>query len=88
VSRFTENNKTADCLIFSTGGLGESALEAFNRLADDQATRKIPAVLLLGEKHRAWKRKAKLDSHRVAVSMPIKLRQFRELLARLIPSGK
>jgi len=88
LSRFSENVNTADCLVFSTGGLGESALEAFNRFGEEQHTRKIPAVLLLGEKHLAWKKQAKLDRHRVAVSMPIKLRQFRELLARLIPIAK
>jgi len=85
LSRFVEGTPAADCVIFSTGELGESALEAFNRFGETKHTREIPAVLLLGEQHAAWKQKAKLNDKRVVVSMPIKLRQVRELLARLVP---
>jgi serine/threonine-protein kinase len=85
LSRFTAENKAADCVIFSTGELGESALSAFNRFADGEHTRKIPAVLLLGEHHLDWKKQAKLAEHRAVLAMPIKLRQFREVLAKLVP---
>jgi serine/threonine-protein kinase len=85
IGRFKENTKTADCVIFSTGELGEAALDAFNRFGQNESTQQIPAVLLLGEQHRAWKKKAQLGEHRVAVSMPIKLKEFRELLTRLVP---
>ncbi len=85
LSRFSEGNRAADCVIFSTGELGEVALTAFNRFGDNNHSAKIPAVLLLGEHHAAWKKQAKLASHRVAISMPIKLRQIREVLARLVP---
>ena len=72
-------------MIFSTGELGESALDAFNRFAEGKHTRDIPAVLLLGEHQLDWKKQAKLDDHRVVLSMPIKLRQLREVLAKLVP---
>ncbi len=72
-------------MIFSTGELGEPALTAFNRFAENDDSAKIPAVLLLGEHHADWKKQAKLANHRVAISMPIKLRQIREVLARLVP---
>jgi serine/threonine-protein kinase len=85
LSRFTEGNAAADCVIFSTGELGETALEAFNKFADAEHTAKIPAVLLLGEHHTGWKKQAKLGGHRVSLSMPIKLRQFRDVLAKLVP---
>ena len=85
LSRFTAESKAADCVIFSTGELGESALDAFNRFAVGEHTRKIPAVLLLGEHHLDWKKKAKLADHRAVLAMPIKLRQFREVLAKLVP---
>lgn len=85
LSRFVEGAPAADCVIFSTGELGESALEAFNRFGETAHTRDIPAVLLLGEQHASWKKKAKLNDKRVVVSMPIKLRQVRELLAKLVP---
>lgn len=85
LSRFTEGAPAADCVIFSTGELGESALEAFNRFGDGNHTGRIPAVLLLDEHHKAWQKKAQLSQHRVVVSMPIKLRHLREVLARLVP---
>lgn len=85
LARFADGSKAADCVIFSTGELGEKSFEAFNRFAEGQHTRDIPAVLLLGENHGDWKSKAKLNDHRVVVTMPIKLRQVRELLARLVP---
>jgi serine/threonine-protein kinase len=85
LARFADGSKAADCVIFSTGELGERSFEAFNRFADGEHTREIPAVLLLGENQGDWKSKAKLNDHRVVVSMPIKLRQVRELLARLVP---
>jgi serine/threonine protein kinase len=85
LGRFADGAKAADCVIFSTGELGTPALEAFNRFGEGQHTRGIPAVLLLGENHSNWKAKAKLNDHRVVITMPIKLRQVRELLARLVP---
>ncbi len=85
LSRFTEGNPAADCVIFSTGELGEPALEAFNHFGENKHTSAIPAILLLDENHKDWKKKAKLNAHRVVVSMPIKLRHLREVLAKLVP---
>ena len=82
---FADGTMAADCVIFSTGELGEAALDAFNRFADGIHTTAVPAVLLLGEAHAAWQKKAKLSKHRLVVSMPIKLRQLREVLAKLAP---
>jgi eukaryotic-like serine/threonine-protein kinase len=88
LSRFADGSRAADCVIFSTGELGEAALDAFNRFGATEHTARIPAVLLLGEHHQAWKPKAKVTDRRVLVAMPIKLRQFREVLARLVPPEK
>ena len=80
------DDKAADCVIFSTGELGEPSLDAFNRFAEGEHTSDIPAVLLLGENARRLEgTRPSSDDHRVVVSMPIKLRQVRELLARLVP---
>ncbi|HEY1783887.1 MAG TPA: protein kinase, partial [Pirellulales bacterium] len=84
LARFAENAKTADCVLFSTSDLGEAAVNAFNRLGEDAATQAIPAVLLLGEQHHSLKAKAKVGKHRVAISSPIKLRELREVLAKLL----
>jgi hypothetical protein len=39
----------------------------------------------LGEKQLDWKSKAKLNDHRVALAMPIKLRKLRSLMEMLVP---
>ncbi len=85
LSRFEDNENAADCVIFSSGTLGSGAVKAFNALGKNEATAHIPAILLLGETQKSWKKKVKFNDHRVAVSMPIKLRQFRSLLAKLVP---
>ncbi len=86
LGRFVEDSKAADCVMFCATGLGEPALDAFNRFGENSNTQSIPAVLLLAENQQQWKAQAKLDKHRVAISMPIKLRELRELLGKLIPA--
>jgi serine/threonine protein kinase len=86
LSRFADDNKAADCVIFSTSELGEPALDAFNRFGENKHTKPIPAVLLLGEHQQDWGKRAKLGKHRVVMSMPIKLRQLRKVLAKLVPT--
>ncbi len=86
LGRFVEDVKAADCVMFCATGLGEPALDAFNRFGEDSATQSIPAVLLLAESQQKWKSLAKLDKHRVVISMPIKLRELRELLGKLVPA--
>jgi serine/threonine-protein kinase len=84
LARFDDEEKVADCVIFCTGDIGPSGLEAFNRFANDEKSRDIPAVLLLGSSQATWKAKASAAAHRVVVTMPIKLKEFRATLAELI----
>lgn len=85
LARFEEDAKTADCVVFSSGDLGESAVEAFNAFGDSEKTREVPAILLLGENQKAWKARAKRADHRLVLAMPIKLRQLRNVLTELVP---
>lgn len=85
MSRFEDGERPADCVIFSTVELGEAALEAFNRFGADEQTAKVPAMLLLGHRHGDWQPRAELAPHRVSIAMPLKLKQLRSLLARLVP---
>ena len=89
LTRFDDNDKVADCVIFSTGDLGESCLAAFNRFAASEVTGKVPAILLLGGTHAAWKAKAELAPHRLVLQMPVKFKDIRVALHKLIgsPSG-
>ena len=84
IERFSEDARAADLVLFSTGALGKSALNAFNDCAKDPSLQAVPAVLLLDERHRDWQSEAAVESHRVAVAMPITLRQLRETLVKLL----
>jgi serine/threonine-protein kinase len=84
LGRFADDPKAADCVVFGAASLGEPALDAFNRFADGRATAQVPAVLLLEAAQSEWKERARLDRHRVAVTMPIKLRELREVLSTLL----
>ncbi|MEX0713004.1 MAG: serine/threonine-protein kinase [Pirellulales bacterium] len=87
LSRFQDKKKAAECVVFSTNRLGEPALEAFSEFAAGEQTSHIPAVLLLDASHRDWKSKVRehLSEHRVVLTMPIKLKQFLAVVARLLP---
>jgi serine/threonine protein kinase len=83
--RFKEDPGVAECVIFSTGELGERARDAYAQFAKATATSKIPAVLLLGEHHQAWRDDAPQDKHHVVLQMPVKLGEFRTLMGKLLP---
>ena len=84
IERFHDQKRLADCVVFSCKDLGAASLEAFNRFGTDEATKHLPAILLLGERQQAWKKKAQLADHRVALSMPIRLKQFLAVLGKLL----
>ena len=90
LQRFQDDKKPAECAIFSTGQLGESALEAFQDFASGEETKEIPAMLLLGPDHGSWKAKveASLAPHRVVAGMPIKVRHLLELIAKILPAPR
>jgi eukaryotic-like serine/threonine-protein kinase len=76
---------TAQCIVLNTQELGETALDVFNRLAEDTSTQGIPMLLLLEQNQRSWKKRAKTAKHRVVLSMPIKMGHLRSTLKELIP---
>jgi serine/threonine-protein kinase len=84
--RVRQDAKTIDCIVFNAHGLGESALETFNRMAADQLTQAFPALLLLEPKQESWKEKAKTGNRRAVLTMPLTMGELRKTLERLIPS--
>jgi serine/threonine-protein kinase len=80
LSRFYDDHRAADAVLFSTSSHGRRALEMFNRFAQEPATRDLPSVLLLDEIHRDWEEQAKVGEHRAVVKMPVKTRELREVL--------
>ncbi len=80
LTRFFDDARAADLVLFTTSSNGRSALEMFNRFGQEAATRDLPAVLLLGQLHHNWKDEARTAEHRIVTKMPIKMRELRESL--------
>lgn len=85
LARFSpEEEKPADCVLFSATELGASALEAFNRFGSDAHTAAIPAILLVDRKQQFVIRNAKLGENRIMLAMPLKVRDLRVALLRML----
>ncbi len=74
----------ADCVLFSAPELGASALEAFNQFGSDAHTAKIPSILLVDRKQQFVIRNAKMGENRMMLAMPLKVRDLRVALLRLL----
>ncbi|MGO9112821.1 MAG: serine/threonine protein kinase [Thermoguttaceae bacterium] len=84
VARLHQDNKAAECVIFSAQVLGEAALNSFNMLSSDDRTVSVPAVLLLDEPQKGWKKHASVAEHRIVMTMPITMKDLRSKLAALM----
>lgn len=82
--RLLDAPKVADVLLFSTTGLGEAGIEAFNKFATERTTEEVPSVLLLGEDEKPQANSAKVDAKHVMLRMPLRVRQLRSALLQLI----
>jgi serine/threonine-protein kinase len=80
LSRFFDDQRAADVVLFTTGSNGRAAVEMFNRFGQEAATRDLPAVLLLDQVHQNWESEAKVAEHRAVAKMPIKMRDLREVM--------
>lgn len=85
IDRFANDDVTpAHCVIFSAPELGTQALEAFNRFATDEKTKDIPAILLVDRKQQHIIRGAIMAPHRLMLAMPLKVRELRIALLKLL----
>ena len=85
--RLYDDPHAADVLLISAGQIGQSALEAFNKLGQDKRTSQLAAVLLLGEQQAAWMKEAAGGPRRLVAKMPLKSRELRHaILASLAGS--
>jgi len=85
LDRFTKDDShPADCVVFSATDLGNQALEAFNQLAETDYTAHVPAVLLVDPKQQNIIRLAKRDDRHILLPMPLKVRDLRAALMKLI----
>ncbi|HMP07625.1 MAG TPA: protein kinase [Lacipirellulaceae bacterium] len=82
--RLYDDPQAADVLLISAGHIGRAALEAFQRLGQESRLKQMPAVLLLGDQQGAWMKEAVGDARRLVVKMPLKSRQLRECVLRVL----
>lgn len=76
--------KLVDCVLFSTLALSDDALEAFNKFGSSDQTKKIPAILFVDAKQSDLIKSAKLSDKRILVSTPLKVKELRETLLKLL----
>jgi CheY-like chemotaxis protein len=76
--------RLCDCAIFCTSELGESALAAFNEFGTHESTKDVPAILFADNKQASIIKDAQLADHRVLLSMPLRVRELRDTLLKLL----
>ena len=84
LNRCDTQEHVTDVAVFGCHSLGRPALDAFNRFGEMDHTKHIPAILLIAEKQMPFAQKARLGDHRVVAKMPLKMREFRGVLKRLL----
>jgi eukaryotic-like serine/threonine-protein kinase len=81
---FNEYDRPADCVVYSTSELGPRALQAFNSFGEEAKTQNFPAILMLGAKQANFAEHAKLADHRAVLQSPIRMREFKELVEKVL----
>lgn len=79
-----DEDPPADCVLFSAPELSSAALDAFNELGSQSHTAHIPAILLVDRKQQFIIRNAKVGPKRMMLAMPLKVRELRTALLRLV----
>lgn len=79
-----DEDPPADCVLFSAPEMGAAALEAFNQFGESTHTAQVPAVLLVDRKQQFVIRGAKVGPKRIMLAMPLKVRELRTALLRLL----
>jgi serine/threonine-protein kinase len=89
LKRFIDDDKQpADCVMFCAEYLGRPALDAFNEMENHPATKEVPALLFADGQQQGLIKAANLAPHRVLLSTPLKVRELRDALVKLLnPSG-
>lgn len=85
IKRFLDDDKQpADCILFCAEHLGIDALDAFNEMNAQPATKDVPALFFVDGQQKDLIEAAQLAPHRVLLSTPLKVRELRDTLIRLL----
>jgi len=84
LGRFSSTPLPADCLVVSAQTLGDTALEAFNRLSTDPFFAAVPAVLLVNARQRELASRALVDERRKIFEAPVKAEEITAILDGIV----
>lgn len=76
------------CDLYRAPELGGAALDGFNKLGEDPHTADMPAILLVDRKQQFVIRHAKTGPKRVMIGMPLKVRDLRATLLKMLSSDQ
>lgn len=88
IDRFASDSNTADVALFSTQELGGQAVVAFNKLLEIDDCVSKPAILLVDSRDQGLVAAAKTNDHRVLMAMPMKVKDLRVILQKLLAQQK
>ena len=80
---FAKDDLAAQCVLFNGQSLGIRAVRGFNDFSQYRGLRDVGAILILDAGQSDWANSATLSSNRVIVTMPIKVREIREILSQM-----
>jgi len=80
---FKENDLVAQCILFNGQSLGMRAVRGFNDFAQYRSLRDVGAVLILDAGQANWTDSVTLTPNRVLMTMPIKIKELREVLNQM-----
>lgn len=78
----------ADVVVFGSSGLGRTAVEAFNYFLTKEETKNIPAILLVKPGLKKLLASVKMNSHAVALELPLKFKHMRKAMLKLLGTDK
>lgn len=84
LGRFSTTPLPADCLVVSAQALGDTAVEAFNKLSTDPFFSVVPAILLVGPRQRDLAARALVDERRKTLEAPVKGPEITALIDTLV----
>ncbi len=83
-----DHDPLTDCVIVCADELGDPAVDFFNKLGEEEATKDLPVILLINRNQKEQIRRAKISDHRVILPMGIKIKQLRAMLLKLLRQGQ
>lgn len=84
VDKLNKNPDMASCVIFSTKGIGNRILTAFNEIAEIPELKELPAVLMLAQVDQHLQKEAKISKHRIVVPSSLKQDELVDRVDKLL----